>query len=196
MKELEYQGIKYMELNCKQCGTFFIGRNKRQVYCSSKCRTKACRVRHGKGKLSELIKQEPPSKSINNMDLLTASMGSVIGNTFQEVVNPKATYIAQKRIEAKQDLLIDKIENIELNQLSMSQALNCDKYNNPKATILPTLPRSIKAKKDPRIKKLVDIELKEEWIDRNFYWVAPTVIVTVLYVCYKLIPDKRQKEVA
>ncbi|MFC4636702.1 hypothetical protein ACFO3O_22590, partial [Dokdonia ponticola] len=61
-----------MELNCKQCGTFFIQRNKRQVYCSAKCRTKACRVRHNKGKLSELVKEEPSNKSINNMDLLTA----------------------------------------------------------------------------------------------------------------------------
>ncbi|MFC4636662.1 hypothetical protein ACFO3O_22345, partial [Dokdonia ponticola] len=166
------------------------------VYCSAKCRTKACRVRHNKGKLSELVKEEPSNKSINNMDLLTASMGSVIGNTFNELTNPKATFIAQKRVEAKQDLLLDKVENIELNQLKMSIALNCDKYNNSKVNILPTMPRSIKAKKDPRIKKLVEIELKEEWIDRNFYWVAPTVIVTVLYVCYKLIPDKRQKKVA
>ncbi|WP_299212906.1 hypothetical protein [uncultured Dokdonia sp.] len=130
------------------------------------------------------------------MDLLTASIGSVVGNTFNELTNSKATFIAQKRIEAKQDLLLDKVENLEWSQLSMSLALNSNKNNQDKVALYPPIFRRIKAERNPRLKRLVEIELKEEWIDRNFYWVAPTVIVTVLYVCYKLIPDSKQRKVA
>lgn len=130
------------------------------------------------------------------MDLLTASMGSVVGNTFNELTNPKATFIAQKRIEAKQDLLLDKVENLEWSQLSMSLALNSNKNDRDKVALYPPIFRSIKAEKNPRLKRLVEIELKEEWIDRNFYWVAPVMTIGILYIVYRLLPIQQKKEVA
>lgn len=182
-----------MELKCRQCNTFFTQKNKRQVYCSSKCRTKACRVRHGKGKLSDLVQQESTnSKYINKKELLTASMGSVIGNTFHEMTNPKATFIAQRRIEAKQDLLLDKVENLEINQYDISRAINSNENTKERVILYPTVPRRIKAQRDPRMKKRSEIEVEESWIDRNFVWVAPVAVIGFIYVAFKLIPDRKQ----
>ena len=115
-----------MELNCKQCNDLFIVKNKRQVYCSSKCRTKACRVCHNTGKLSELIKDKVSevSSTTTKTEVLSSSVGSMIGNTFSEAVNPKAILKAQKRNETKVEYLMNKIDDISLGQFSASLALH------------------------------------------------------------------------
>ena len=186
-----------MELNCKQCNDLFTAKNKRQVYCSSKCRTKACRVRHNTGKLSELIKEKVTEvSSATKTEVLSSSVGSMIGNTFSEVVNPKATLKAQKRIETKVEYLMNKVDDIALGQFSASLALHSNDNVWHKPLLIQATTREEEIEKDPQIKDLKDIELERSWIDRNLYWVAPTATIIILYGLYKTLQTTQEKEVA
>ena len=185
-----------MELNCKQCGTFFIQRNKRQVYCSAKCRTKACRVRHNKGKLSELVNPKVSESSSPKSEILSSSVASILGNTFSEVVNPKATLKAQKRIETKVEYLMNKVDDIALGQFSGSLAMHSNDNIRFKPKLIYSTTREHKIKAEPRLKELKEIELKRTWIDRNFYWVVPTIAIALLYTIHKSLQETKSQEVA
>ena len=89
-----------------------------------------------------------------------------------------------------------KVEDVASGQFSASLAMCSNRNVKRKSHLFFSTSIGEEIQKDPKLRKLKDIDLKRSWMDRNLYWVASTATIIVLYGFYKALQTTQEKEVA